>query len=57
MSYMKWLKFEIIERFQNNPELYNKVMEDCNRWLKDEYSMPVTKELRQIIDDLQEGRI
>ncbi len=54
---MKWLKFEIIERFQDNPELYNKVMTDCDRWLKDEYTMPYTQELRQIINDLTKEKI
>ena len=57
MEYMKGLKYEIRKRFQHNYKLYEKVMTDCNKWFKDEYSIPATKELRQIIDDITKRKI
>jgi len=53
MENNRYLK--IIRRiFKYYPEKHQEIVEDLHNWLDDKYAMPVTKELRQIIKEVNE---
>ena len=52
MDNLEKVLMEIQVRYADNEKILEKVLKDYKNWNEDKYSIPVTKELRQILLDV-----
>lgn len=52
MDNLEKVLMEIQVRYVDNKKLLQKVLKDYMNWIEDKYTLPATKELRQIILDV-----